>query len=203
MSQNPIAVRDPGGAALLAQTHFTVRKPFWQWFSRRFEVDAPDGQVVAFINHPVFKLKEQFTVFADRAQQQPLLFVKVRKLMTLNHCYDVIAVDSGQKLGSIRKRGMKSIVRDTWDILDADDQPVGLLEEEGFALLRRFVPLMIGRHRLELGGQVVARMKQVFRWFTKEFALDLSAAQGRIDPRFAIACCLLALMAEANREQRN
>jgi uncharacterized protein YxjI len=189
-------------AALAAQEHLTVKRPFWQWFSRKFEVMAPDGRLLAYIKHPIFKLRDEFTIYADREQQSPILFVKVRKLITLNHCYDVFDPATQKRLGSLRKRGMKSIVRDTFDVLDENEAEVGLLEEQGSALLRRVFPFLTSKHRLEIGGTEVARMRQVFRFFVKEFHLDLSPGKGRIDPRFAVACCLLALMAEAQREQR-
>jgi hypothetical protein len=115
--------------------------------------------------------------------------------------HDVIDPKTGEKTGSIRSRGMKSIIRDTWDILDANDGIVGLMEEEGFALLRRFIKILPGRHKIELNGQLVGTLKQKFRFFTKEVVLDLSPGNGQLDPRFAVGCALLALMKESAREQ--
>jgi uncharacterized protein YxjI len=179
-----------------------VRRPFWQWFHRKFEVLAPDGQTVAFVLHPILKLREEFTIYADRAQTEPLLHVKVRKLMTLNHCYDVFASQGGARLGSLRKRGVRSLVRDMWDVLDEHEAPVGVLMEEGWSFVRRMMPLLLAKYRLEIGGDPVARIRQRFRCFVKEFDLELTSSD-RIEPRFAIACCLLALMAESRREDRN
>ena len=51
-------------------------------------------------------------------------------------------------------------------------------------------------------GAQVAFVRQIFRFFTKEFAVDLQPGAG-LDPRFILACALLALMAEARREDRN
>ena len=50
---------------------------------------------------------------------------------------------------------------------------------------------------------MVGRIKQVFRFFVKEFTLDLTMSQGRIDTRFAMACAILALMAETRRERQS
>ena len=46
-------------------------------------------------------------------------------------------------------------------------------------------------------------MKQVFRFFSKEFTLDLTMNQGRVDPKFAMACAIMCLMAESRREQNS
>jgi len=52
-------------------------------------------------------------------------------------------VDSAynQKVGALRRRGLQSILRDEWEVLDANDNVIGKLFEDsmGLALLRRFL----------------------------------------------------------------
>jgi uncharacterized protein YxjI len=186
-----------------AHTRYIVKRPFWSIFGRKFNVYAPDGSLVAFVKHPLFKLREEFTIYTDESETDPLLTLKARKVIQWNVCHDVFDAKTGEKTGTLRKRGWKSILRDTWDVLDANDQPVGLMQEDGAAFLRRMFPILTSKHHIELAGVEVARIRQVFRFFVKEFTLDLSMSQGRIDTRFAIACTLLALMAESRRESRN
>ncbi|MFO0631064.1 MAG: hypothetical protein U0325_36305 [Polyangiales bacterium] len=183
-----------------SHARYTVRRSFWSFLGRRFYVDAPDGSLVAFVKHPLLKLRGEFTIFADEGETRPLVVVRNRAVLSLNMAHDVFDAQTQQRLGSIRSRGLKSMIRDTWDLLDDADQPVGLMQEDGMSLVRRFVPILPSHHHIELGGQVVARIDQVFRFFTKEFTLDLSMAPGRLDPRFAVACAMLALMAETARE---
>jgi hypothetical protein len=139
-------------------------------------------------------------MYADESESYPIMTIRAREFIALNVANDVFDAQTGARLGTIRSRGLKSILRDTWDILDPSDQPAGLMQEDGAALLRRFFPLLTGKWHIELHGQVVAEIRQVFRFFIKEFTLDLSMNQDRIDPRFAVACTLLALMAESRRE---
>ncbi|MGK3999454.1 hypothetical protein [Sorangium sp. So ce1024] len=183
-----------------AHPTYTIKRPFWSLFGRKFHVFAPDGTLVCFVKHPLLKLRQEFTLFADESESQPLLTIRSRQIVALNQCLDVFDARTGERVGTLRSRGLKSIVRDTWDILDPSDQPVGLMQEDGAAMLRRLFPLLIGKWHVELHGQEVAKITQVFRFFVKEFTLDLSMSQGRIDARFAIACALLALMAETARE---
>ena len=68
------------------------------------------------------------------------------------------------------------------------------------AVLRRFIKFLPGSHRIELHGQLVATLKQKFRFFIKEEVLDLSPGGDKLDHRFAVACALLALMKESARE---
>lgn len=66
--------------------------------------------------------------------------------------------------------------------------------------LRRIFPWLTSKHAIHINGVQVAFIRQIFRFFTKEFEVELSV--GNSDPRFVLACALLALMAEARREDR-
>ncbi len=191
-----------GGLAVQPFAHptYTIKRPFWSLLGRKFHVYAPDGSLVCFVKHPLLKLRQEFTLFADESESQPLLTIRSRQVIALNRCLDVLDARTGERVGTLRSRGLKSLLRDTWDILDPSDQPVGLMQEDGAALLRRMFPLLTGKWHIELHQQEVAKVNQVFRFFVKEFTLDLSMNQGRVDARFAIACALLALMAETARE---
>ncbi|HEY4117259.1 MAG TPA: hypothetical protein VGM56_05365 [Byssovorax sp.] len=188
-------------AGPFSHASYLIKRPFWSFFGRKFHVYAPDGSLAMFVRHPILKLKQEFTIFHDEGETQALLHIRQRKLLTLNAAYDIVDAPTGQKLGAIRSRGLKSILRDTWDILDANDQVVGLAQEDSLAILRRLFPFLMGRWHLEMGGQQVGAIRQIFAFFTKQFSLDISEAQGRIDPRFAMACALLALMAEIHRQE--
>jgi hypothetical protein len=154
-----------------------------------------------FVKHPVLKLKHEFTIYADESESRPLITIKARKVIAINMAMDVYDPNTNEHLGIIKSRGLTSILRDVWDILDPAENAVGLLQEDGPALLRRFLPILPSKHHIELGGQQVASIRQIFRLFLKEFELDLSENHGRLDVRFAVACALLALMAEGRREQ--
>ena len=107
--------------------------------------------------------------------------------------------NTNQPIGAVRSKGLKSILRDTWEVLGPGDQVIGTFQEDSNALLRRLLPLLLGRWHMEVNGREVARVQQVFRFFTKEFTLQL--VPGGVDPRFAIACALLALTREIMRER--
>ena len=195
----------PDETAVTSQNRFshlryTIKRPFWSFFGRKYYVHAPDGSVVMFLKHPLMKLRQEFTIYTDDTETVPLLTIKARNVIAMNMAHDVFDTANGEKTGSIRSRGMKSIVRDTWDILDAEDHVVGLMEEEGAAMLRRFLKFLPGRHKIELGGQRFASLRQPFRFFVKELALDLSPGDGKLDARFSVGCALLALMKETARE---
>jgi hypothetical protein len=135
-------------------------------------------------------------MYADETESTPLLLVRRRNVVALNTAHDVMDPNTGEKIGGIRSRGLKSIFQDTWDILDVNDQPIGLIEETGLAMLRRLFKFLPLGHKIELHGQLVATLKQKFRFINKEEMLDLSPGGDRLDHRFAVACALLVLMRE-------
>jgi len=193
-----------GSAALhkdrFAYQQYVIKRPFLSVMGRRYYVYAPDGSPVAFLKHPLMKLRGEFTIYADDTETTPLLLVRARNIVALNMAHDVMDPNTGERIGSIRSRGLKSIFQDVWDILDINDQPIGVIEETGLAVLRRFIKFLPGSHRIELHGQLVATLQQKFRFFIKEELLDLSPGGDQLDHRFAVACALLALMKESARE---
>lgn len=183
-----------------AYQQYVIKRPFLSLLGRRYHVYAPDGSPVVFLKHPLMKLRGEFTIYTDESETVPILLVRARNVVALNMAHDVFDPNTGEKLGSIRSRGLKSIFRDVWDILDVNDQPIGLIEETGLAMLRRFIKFLPGSHKIELHGQLVATLRQKFRFFIKEELLDLSPGGKALDHRFAVACALLVLMKESARE---
>jgi uncharacterized protein YxjI len=196
----------PGGVTALAADPFSfpryfIKRPFWSFFGRTFKVYSPEGHLIMFVKHPLMKLREELTVWADENQTQPLLHIKSRQVIAINFAYDIADARTNQWLGTVQKKGLKSIIRDTFELLDTQGQVIGKAEEKGASILRRFFPWLTSKHAIELGGVVVTEIKQKFRFFIKEFNVDLSMGMGRVDPRFAIAVAMLALLAESRREQ--
>jgi uncharacterized protein YxjI len=190
--------REVGGVSLQTQSHYIIRRRFWSLFERVFRVFTGDGQLIMYIQHPLFRLREEFMVYADEAKTRPLLLVKSRQIVAINFSYDVSDAQNGRLLGSVQKKGLRSIVRDKFIILDAMGAEIGYAEEQGAALLRRFFPLLTSKHAIFVNGQQVAFIRQRFRFFTKEFTVDTQPTS--VDPRFVLAVALLALIAEARRE---
>lgn len=194
-------VREVSSVSLANQSNYIIKRKFWSFFERVFRVWTPDGQLIMYIKHPIFRLREQFMVYADEARTRPLLEMRSRQVIAINFSYDVTDITTGQLLGTVQKKGLRSIIRDKFIILDAAGTEIGYAEEQGASILRRFFPLLTSKHAIFVDGQQVAFIKQVFRFFTKEFTVTLQPS--RLEPRFVLAVALLALIAEARREDSN
>jgi hypothetical protein len=182
--------------------HYTLVRPlFTLTFQRITRVYAPDGHLVALVEIPWIRLRTELIVYADEAQLVPLFIIRTRRLATLNREHDLLD-PGGARLGCLRTRGIASFFRDQWDILDDRDQQAGEMVEEGPAIWRRFLKLLPGQHRIDLGQRTVARVRQQFHFFRRVFHLEILPVEDPIEPRFAIACALVAMMADLRREQR-
>lgn len=193
-------VREVRPVSLATQSRYKIKRPFWSFFERTFRVFTPDDQLIMMVKHPIFRLREEFMVYADEGKTQPLLRVKSRQMIAINFNYDVTDATTGELRGTVQKQGLKSIIRDRFTILDANGTEIGYAEEQGASLLRRFIPLLTSKHAIFIGGRQVAFIRQIFRFFIKEFEVDM--APGEVDPQFVLAVALLALIAEARREDR-
>jgi hypothetical protein len=195
-----LQARGPAQLAPFSHASYTLVRPLFSW-TRIYRVFAPDGSLVAVVEQPWFRLRMELVLYGDEARTQPILVIKNRRIAAINMEHDLFDAKSGKRLGVVRTRLGWSL-RDQWDILDDGDRLVGEMVEDGPFFLRRLIRLLPGRHRIELGGREVARVQQIFHLFRREFALDLLPVQDPIEPRFAIACSLLAVMADLRREGR-
>ena len=91
-------------------------------------VDAT-GQLVSYVKQRAFRLKEDVTIFADEAQSRPLYHIKADRIIDIGATYSIVAAD-GQPLGAVRQRGMRTLWRATYDILDELRNPVGAVHEQ-------------------------------------------------------------------------
>ena len=192
-------VREVAGVSLATQSHYVIKRPFWSFFGRVFRVWTGDGQLIMYIKHPMLRLREEFTVFADEAETKPLLKIKAKQIIAINFSYEITDANTGRVLGAVQKKGLKSILRDKFILFDPAGTEIGYAEEQGASVLRRFFPWLTSKHAIFANGQQAAWIAQKFRFFTKEFMVDLQPSP--LDPQFVLAVALLALIAESHREQ--
>lgn len=194
-------VREVAGVSLQTQRHYVIKRKFWSVFERVFRVFTGDGQLIMYVKHPLMRLREEFMVFADEAQTRPLMRVRSKQMIAINFSYEITDANTEQLIGAVEKKGLRSLIRDRFVIRGPNGDEIGHAEEQGASLLRRFIPLLTSKHAIFVDGQQAAFVEQRFRFFTKEFAVTLQPS--RLDPQFVLAVALLALMAEARREDSN
>lgn len=169
-----------------------------------FRFYDPNGNQVMFSQQKMFKLREDIRVYADENKTQEVLSIKARQIVDFSAAYDVVDTAMNQKVGALRRKGWSSILRDEWQVLDANDNQVGVLFEDsmGLALLRRFLlgSWLPQNYDLTIGEARVADLKQNFNLFRYELNLDFSMDPSqRLDRRLGIAAGLLLAAVEGRQ----
>ncbi|MEP0806288.1 MAG: hypothetical protein HRF47_12405 [Chloroflexota bacterium] len=170
----------------------------------KFRIYDPLGNLVMFSEQKMFKLREDIRVYADESKSQEVLSIKARQIVDFSAAYDVVDTAYNQKVGTLRRKGWSSILRDEWQVLDANDNQIGALFEDsmGLALLRRFLlgSLLPQNYDIVLGETRVADLKQNFNLFRYELNLDFSMDPSqRLDRRLGIAAGILLAAVEGRQ----
>jgi uncharacterized protein YxjI len=170
----------------------------------KFRFFDPSGQLVMFSEQKMFRLREDIRVYSDESKQQEVLMVKARQIVDFSAAYDVVDSTTGEKVGVLRRKGWNSLLRDEWEVLNVQDQPIGILFEDsmGLALLRRLLlgSLLPQNYDMTIGQTRVADLKQRFNLFRYELDLDLSMDTARqLDPRLGIAAAILLAAVEGKQ----
>jgi uncharacterized protein YxjI len=172
----------------------------------KFRFYDPSGNLVLFSEQKMFRLREDIRVYSDESKTQEVLTIKARQIIDFSAAYDVMdSTAGGQKVGALRRKGLRSILRDEWEVLDAGDQTIGLLFEDsiGLALLRRLLlgSLLPQNYDLTIGETRAADLRQRFNPFQYTLDLDLSVDPvKRLDPRLGIAAAILLAAIEGRQE---
>jgi uncharacterized protein YxjI len=170
----------------------------------KFRFYDPAGNLVLFSEQKMFKLREDIRVYADEAKTREVLSIKARQIIDFSAAYDVVDTEFNQKVGALRRKGLRSILRDEWEVLDANDNVIGLLFEDSvaLALLRR---LLLGawlpqNYDISMGETRVADLKQNFNLFRYELNIDFSMdPTARLDRRLGLAAGILLAAVEGKQ----
>jgi uncharacterized protein YxjI len=78
------------------------------------------GQLRMYVKQKLLKLKEQVTIFADEGQTIPLYHIKADRVIDFNARYNISAPD-GRELGSLRRRGRRSLWRANYEVARGEE----------------------------------------------------------------------------------
>jgi uncharacterized protein YxjI len=167
----------------------------------KFRFYDPNGTQVMFSEQKMFRLREDIRVYSDESKTQEVLSIKARQIIDFSAAYDVVDTAMNQKVGALRRKGLRSLLRDEWEILDANDRVIGLLFEDsiGLALLRRLVlgSWLPQNYDMTFGETRVGDLRQNFNLLRYELNLDFSMDVSRLlDRRLGIAAGILLAAVE-------
>ena len=190
--------------ASIGGARYELKRQMFKLVGADFRIYDGVGSLVMFSHQKGFRLKEDIRVYTDETKQHESLVIQARQIMDFSAAYDVWDPVARQKVGALKRKGWKSILRDEWIVMDADDREIAVVIEDSalLALLRRFLSNLIPQNydMLVNGTTQVADYRQHWNPFLYWLSMDFSMDRGSgIDPRLKIA--MGVLLAAIERRQ--
>lgn len=89
--------------------------------SSDFNITDKNGNYVAYVRQKMFKLKEDVIVFNDETKSQELFRIKANQWIDFNASYSLTDVVNGKNFGRLARKGMRSLWKSQYDVVDAND----------------------------------------------------------------------------------
>lgn len=189
-------------------TTYEIREKPFKLFGGIYQIYDPAGNVVFNSKKAAFKLKEDVRLYADEEMTQELIVILARQAIDFSASYDVVDPRTNERVGVLRRKGMKSILKDEWILCDGNEREIGTIKEDsplmaGLRRLMQFVAINLipQSYEIEIGGAPAGTLKQNFNPFLNRLKLDFSAdTEGRLDRRLGIAAALMLVAIEAKQQ---
>lgn len=138
---------------------------------------------------------------------EELLVIKARSIIDFGATYDVTdPAEDDETIGSYRRKGWTSLLRDEWLIFDSDGHEAGRIQEDsaGLAIVRRLiggVALMIAPqvYHLEIDGTNAAKMVTSRNPFIYKLFVTIDPDVDCADPRLILAGAILLAAIEGKQ----
>jgi uncharacterized protein YxjI len=179
---------------------FTIRRKVLKLFGSAFHIYDAENRVVGFCKQKAFRLREDIRIFADETCASEVFRLSTQQIIDLSPTFIVTRSADNTVIGQLRRKGLKSIVRDEWLVLDPAGAEIATIREDsGFlALARRAVDLVavIAPQKFDVrlpDGTVAATFRQHFNPFVYRLGVAYRPEAGaRLNPQLVLAAaCLL------------
>ena len=173
---------------VLDLNQYMIREKFWKIFGNKFWFEDVDEKRYGFCEQKRFKLKEDIRIYVDESKSQEWLKIKQKQIVDAWGGYDIMDSQTGEHIGTVRRKFWASVLRTRWHLLDAAGNEVGMLIEDsmGYALARRLLLgiLLPKKFHIEIGGGgEFVTMRQMFNPFIKKLVVNIPPSHP-LDRRF-------------------
>ena len=163
---------------VLDLNQYIICEKFWKIFGNKFWFEDVNEKRYGFCEQKRFKLKEDIRIYVDESKSHEWLKIKQKQIVDAWGGYDIVDSQSGEHIGTVRRKFWASIIRTRWHLLDAAGNEVGILIEDsmGYALARRLLLgiLLPKKFHIEIGGGTeFVTMRQLFNPFIKKLVVNI------------------------------
>jgi len=183
---------------------YLFRRKVFKLVGGAFHVYDENENVLFYSEQKAFKLKEDFRIYSDEQKSQELLVIKTPKILDINATYDVTDGTTGEQVGSLKRKGLKSVVKDEWLLLSRDGRQIGRLTETSVigAIISRIidiVPIPQSYSLLSDTEEELVKIKQAFNPFVFKYTMTFVSPDPPIDRRLIMAAGILLLGIEGRQ----
>lgn len=178
----------------------------------QIHVQDAAGSTLAYMKQKLLKLREDIDVFADQSQSQLLYNIKADRVIDFSARYNFTDA-GGRTLGSIKRKGMRSLWKANYEIANASGNQVMTINEENgwvkvWDSLFGEIPVigMLSGYLFhptylvsDAQGQLVARLVKQPAFFEGKFQLDKQAALKAEDETLVLLSLLTMTLLERSR----
>lgn len=180
---------------------YVFRKKLFKLLGEAFHVFDGHGNLALYSDQKAFRLREDFRVYADEDKSEELLRITTPHVLDFSAAYCVHDSTTGEIVGSIKRKGVKSMFKDEWLFFAEDGRQLGRLSEASMAaaLLSRFIGLIPQKYVVtSTDGHHAADISQHFNPLVLKY--DLQIEDTVIDPRLLIAMGILLAGIEGRQD---
>ena len=181
-------------------------------FAPQVKVTDATGQTVLYVRRKIMTMKDDVKIYADEAQQEQLYQINADRMIDFSANFRINTTD-GRTLGTLRRKGLRSIWRATYPIADANGQDAGLIHEEnpwvkvidGLAeeipVVGWLVVLLLNpKYLVELNGRPVLRLRKLPSLLARTFSLEHMDTLTDEEERLVLSSVMMMLMLERARK---
>ncbi|MFC1592500.1 hypothetical protein ACFL4C_00595 [Candidatus Omnitrophota bacterium] len=181
---------------------YLFRRKLLKLFGGAFHVFDEQGNLLLYSELKAFRLRADFRVYADERKIEELLKITTPQILDFSSTYNVQDGITGENVGAIKRKGIKSIFKDEWVFLSNSGQEVGIMTEISIlaALLSRFINIIPQTYVISAGNRKVAEIKQHFNPFILKYSMTILEPKPLIDKRLLVAAGILLVGIEQRQQ---
>lgn len=170
---------------------------------RKYHIENGNGQGIGFCKQKMFKLKEDIRIFTDENMTGELLLIKQQQILDFSGTFAVTDTQTGQLVGYVGRKGLKSIIRDTWKIFDTSSKEIATVEERSglLAVLRRLSDIakwIPKKYDMTHNGSPIAEVVQRFQIIGDTWTVTIDP-NTNVDRRLILSAALMMDIIEQMR----
>jgi len=184
---------------------YMVRQKVMKIVGEEFHIYSDDSmeQLIGYCKQKALKLKEDIRVYTDEDKNTELICIKARSVIDFGATYDITDSQSGEAICTFKRKGLKSIFKDSWKVMDTSGNQIGTLGEDSglLAIIRRFVPgasLLIPQEFVLSTGENSIEFTQKMNPVVHKMNVTKIQSSG-IDPRIVLAATTLLIAIEGRQ----